>query len=39
MFDTVERNARQDSFPGDECVETSSFLRNSAKIEWVQTTY
>lgn len=39
MFDAVERNARQDSFPGDERVETRSFLRNSGKIECVQTTY
>ena len=38
LLDAVERNARpQDNFPGDERVETRSFLRNSGKAEYVQT--
>ena len=39
LLDAVERNARQDNFPGDERVETRSFLRNSGKNECMQTTY
>lgn len=39
MMDAVERNAGQDNFPGDERVETRSFLRNSGKTECVRTTY
>ena len=31
LLDAVERNARQDNFPGDERVETRSFLRNKGK--------
>ena len=31
MLDAVERSARQDNFPGDERVETRSFLRNSGE--------
>ena len=31
LLDAVERNARQDNFPGDERVETRSFLRNNGK--------
>ena len=40
FFDAVERNTRQENFPGDERdVETRSFLRNSGENECVQTTY
>ena len=40
LLDAVERNARpQDNFPGNERVETRSFLRNSGKAEYVQTIY
>ena len=35
LLDAVERNARQDNFPGDERVETRSFLRNSSKNECI----
>ena len=31
LLDVVERNARQDNFPGDERVETRSYLRNNGK--------
>ena len=39
LLDAVERNARQDNFPGGERVERRSFLRNSGKNECMQTTY
>ena len=39
LLDAVEQNARQDNFPGDERVETRSFLRNSVKNECMQTMY
>ena len=40
LLDAVERNARpQDNSPGNERVETRSFLRNSGKAEYVQTIY
>ena len=35
MFDAVERSAPQESFPGDEHVETKSFLSNSGKMDYI----
>ena len=39
LLDVVERNARQDISPGDERVETRSFLRNSGENECLPTTH
>ncbi len=39
LLDAEEQNVRQDNFPGDERVETRSFLRNSGRNVCMQTTY